>query len=100
MNLVHGRRNWFCNDFFNFSYQDSENVATIYCKDIPKVSKDFLKEVVGNNDNDENREVKPRRCTCAFIAGSINIAPKHPVVNLKVLQIKNVNKILLKIKLR
>ena len=52
---MHGRRNWFCNDFFNFSYQDSETVATIYCKDIPTVSKDFLKEVVGNNDNEESK---------------------------------------------
>ena len=41
-----------------------------------------------NDDDDENREVKPRRCACAFIAGSINIAPKHSVVNYTVLQIR------------
>ena len=33
---------------------DSENLATIYCKDIPTVSKDFLEEVVGNDDNEES----------------------------------------------
>ena len=68
----------------------------------PEQGIDATKSISSNEDdsNDEKCEVKSRRCTCAFIASSINIAPKHPVVNLKVLQIKNVNKILLKLKLR
>ena len=53
-----GQWNWFYDYFYIFSYNDSENVATIYCKDIPTVSKDFLKEVVGNNDNEESESQK------------------------------------------
>ena len=63
----------------------------------PEQGIDATKSISCNADdgNGEKCEVKPRRCTCAFIASSINITPKHPVVNYTDLQMKkNINEII------